>query len=203
MSRSSRTFRWCASRSAHLRRSPGTSNRPYNGLKLLPPGAATPRERVLEPRHAPPRGCAGCWYPGATSRVRIDSRRYANTALRYIIRRRRTVSPQLQTEAVLRRRVRTPAGRGAEPCGVARQNTEDRRKGRARCGCKEAMLKSCRRGAHHSGFCCNSPARPQRQWVLITASAANQPRGGNKKAKKLQFLHTAPPISTRSWNRIE
>ena len=98
-----------------------------------------------------------------------------------------------QTEAVLRRRVRTPAGRGAEPCGVARQNTEDRRKGRARCGCKEAMLKSCRRGAHHSGFCCNSPARPQRQWVLITASAANQPRGGNKKAKKLQFLHTAPP----------
>ena len=167
-------FRWCASRSAHLRRSPGTSNRPYNGLKLLPPGAATPRERVLEPRHAPPRGCAGCWYPGAASRVRIDSRRYANTALRYIIRRRRTVSPQLQTEAVLRRRVRTPAGRGAEPCGVARQNTEDRRKGRARCGCKEAMLKSCRRGAHHSGFCCNSTARPQRQRVLITASAANQ-----------------------------
>ena len=174
MSRSSRTFRWCASRSAHLRRSPGTSNRPYNGLKLLPPGAATPRERVLEPRHAPPRGCAGCWYPGAASRVRIDSRRYANTALRYIIRRRRTVSPQLQTEAVLRRRVRTPAGRGAEPCGVARQNTEDRRKGRARCGCKEAMLKSCRRGAHHSSFCCNSTARPQRQRVLITASAANQ-----------------------------
>ena len=137
-------------------------------------GAATPRERVLEPRHAPPRGCAGCWYPGAASRVRIDSRRYANTALRYIIRRRRTVSPQLQTEAVLRRRVRTPAGRGAEPCGVARHNTEDRRKGRARCGCKEAMLKSCRRGAHHSGFCWNSTARPQRQRVLITASAANQ-----------------------------
>ena len=89
------------------------------------------------------------------------------------------------------------AGRGAEPCGVARQNTEDRRKGRARCGCKEAMLKSCRRGAHHSGFCCNSPARPQRQWVLITASAANQPRGGNKKAKKLQFLHTAPLSTVR------
>ena len=150
------------------------------------------QKRNLEPRHAPPRGCAGCWYPGAASRVRIDSRRYANTALRYIIRRRRTVSPQLQTEAVLRRRVRTPAGRGAEPCGVARQNTEDRRKGRARCGCKEAMLKSCRRGAHHSGFCWNSTARPQRQRVLITASAANQPRGGNKKAKKLQFLHTAP-----------
>eukprot|EP01046_Picozoa_sp_COSAG06_P099583 COSAG06_NODE_45698_length_352_cov_2.833992_1_plen_64_part_01 len=40
-------------------------------------------------------------------------------------------SPQLQTEVVLWRRVRTPAGRGAEPCGVARQNTEDRRKGRA------------------------------------------------------------------------
>ena len=126
------------------------------------------------PRHAPPRGCAGCWDPGAVSRMRIDPRRYANTALRYTIRRRRTVSPQLQTEAVLRRRVRTPAGRGAEPCGVARQNTEDRRKGRARCGCKEAMLKSCRRGAHHSGFCCNSTARPQRQRVLITASAANQ-----------------------------
>ena len=115
-------------------------------------------------------------YVVALPRVRIDSRRYANTALRYIIRRRRTVSPQLQTEAVLRRRVRTPAGRGAEPCGVARQNTEDRRKGRARCGCKEAMLKSCRRGAHHSGFCCNSTARPQRQRVLITASAANQRR---------------------------
>eukprot|EP01046_Picozoa_sp_COSAG06_P062801 COSAG06_NODE_14313_length_1167_cov_6.308052_3_plen_118_part_00 len=35
-------------------------------------------------------------------------------ALRYIIRWWRTVSPQLQTEVVLRRRVWTPAGHGAK-----------------------------------------------------------------------------------------
>jgi len=109
--------------------------------------------------------------------MRIDARPYANMALRYII------SPQLQTEAVLWRRVRSPAGRGAEPCGLARQNTPaedprgknpDRGKGRAGCGRKEAMLTRCRRGAYRSGFCCNSAARPQRQRVRITASAANQ-----------------------------
>ena len=69
------------------------------------------------------------------------------------------------------------AGRGAEPCGVARQNTEDRRKGRARCGCKEAMLKSCRRGAHHSGFCCNSSARPRGSGCLHGVSGKSASRG--------------------------
>ena len=62
-----------------------------------PPGCVSTRRRPL--RGGP---STHCWYPGAVSRMRIDPRRYANTALRYTIRRRRTVSPQLQTEVVLR-----------------------------------------------------------------------------------------------------
>ena len=124
--------------------------------------------------------------------MRIDARPYANMALRYII------SPQLQTEAVLWRRVRSPAGRGAEPCGLARQNTPaedprgknpDRGKGRAGCGRKEAMLTRCRRGAYRSAFCCNSAARPQRQRVRITASAANQ----RQEQLRLRVLAAPPP----------
>ena len=38
-----RTFRWCPSRSAYSRKSPRTSNRPHNGLKLPAPG----RERSI------------------------------------------------------------------------------------------------------------------------------------------------------------
>jgi hypothetical protein len=163
-----------ARRKKTLPKAPGRAAVAKTRPAVTPAWVSRTSKAKSRPRHAPPRGCAGCWYPGAVSRMRIDPRRYANTALRYTIRRRRTVSPQLQTEAVLRRRVRTAAGRGAEPCGAARQNTEDRRKARARCGCKEAMMRRWRRDAHQSGYCCNSPARPQRQRVLITATAANQ-----------------------------
>jgi hypothetical protein len=135
--------------------------------------------------------------------MRIDARPYANMALRYII------SPQLQTEAVLWRRVRSPAGRGAEPCGLARQNTPaedprgknpDRGKGRAGCGRKEAMLTRCRRGAYRSAFCCNSAARPQRQRVRITASAANQ----RQEQLRLRVLAIcgAAASTTRAGGRI-